>query len=228
LKADSETPENRFYSALKEMSQFACSKRGVTMKKMMAALALMGACVLAHADGSNWRFFAAVGLGSGGETITSGTITTIGTNRVIDFEVKPGDGVQYRVGVDYRIAGRLTLQGSIGYGVNDPMGMNGSLTFTTIPVEFLGFVNLTDALRIGGGLRNSSAEMKGTGLAAGWSGNGTYTSTPGSVLEAQYLAKLSSQRSQFGISLRYVAESFTHNSVTFNGNHYEIGAALYY
>jgi hypothetical protein len=203
------------------------------MKKMTVALVLVGVCALAHADGSNWRFYSALGMASGGETITSGTITTVGTNSQVNFKVKPADGLQFRMGVDYRILQRLTLQGAIGYGVSDPMGMNGSMTFTTIPVELLGFVNITDALRIGGGMRKTSAEMKASGVSATWSGVGTYTSTPGTVVEVQYLFPISSgqptyQRSQFGISLRYVTESFSHNSVTYDGNHYEVGMALYY
>jgi hypothetical protein len=198
------------------------------MKRVMAAAALVAACALAHADGSNWRFVAGVGFGSGGDTIASGSITTTGTNRVVDFDVKPGDGLQYRAGAEYRLADRVSLQASLGYSVSDPMGMNGSLTFTTVPVELLGFVNLTEAWRIGGGLRNSSAEMKATGVSANWSGAGTYTSSPGSVFEAQYLAKFGSQKSQFGGSFRYVSESFTHNSATFSGNHYELGLVLYY
>ena len=203
------------------------------MKKMTAALALTGVCALVHADGANWRFYSALGVASGGETITSGTITTVGTTSEVHFKVKPADGLQFRMGVDYRIFERLTLQGAIGYGASDPMGMNGSFTFTTIPVEFLGFLNITDALRIGGGVRKTSAEMKASGVAATFSGVGTYTSTPGTVFEVQYLFPISSgqptyQRSQFGISLRYVTESFSHNSVTYDGNHYEVGMSLYY
>lgn len=203
------------------------------MKKIMIGLAVACTCTFAQAEGSNWRFFAAAGLANGGDTIVSGTITTIGTNQVLPFEVKPGTGTQFRLGADYRLLDRLTVQGSIGRSVSDPMGMDGSLEFTTTPVEFLAFVNLTDALRIGGGLRKSHAEMTGSGKSAGWSGLGTYSSDQGSVFEVQYLfsdsgARLGSQKSQFGISLRLVKESFTHDSVTFNGDHREVGVSLYY
>ena len=203
------------------------------MKRAMTALALLAVCLLARADGSNWRFFAGLGIANGGESISSGTITNVSTGLQTPYDVRTGTGLQYRLGTDYRIAGRLTLQGSIGYSANDPMGNNGSLTFTTIPVEILGFVNLTEALRVGGGVRSTSAEMKGSGVSSGMSVIGTYASTVGTVAEAQYLFPLPNstpgyQNSRFGVSLRYVTESFTHNSQTYNGNHVELGMALYY
>ena len=203
------------------------------MKKMAVVLALMGVCALANAQASNWRFFAGLGIANGGETISSGNITNTTSGLQTPYDVKTAGGLQFRLGTDYRIAPRLTLQGSIGYSVNDPMGYNGSLTFTTIPVELLGFVNLTEAMRIGGGVRKTSAEMTATGVASNWPEVGTYSSTTGAVLELQYLFPISAgeagyQKSQFGVSLRYVTESFSHNSVTYSGNHYEIGMALYY
>ena len=203
------------------------------MNKLVVGLAVMSVCALAQAQNSNWRFFVGMGLSNGGETIASGTITTIGTTQVLPFEIQAGTGTQYRVGADYRLADRVTLQGSIGRSVSDPMGMNGSLTITLTPLELLGFVNITDALRIGAGVRKSSAEMSGTGISANWTGVGSYSSSGGSVVEAQYLfatseAKPGAQKSQFGISTRFVNESFKHNSVTFKGNTYEVGLALYY
>ncbi len=212
---------------------FLFFQTGVAMKKTVAGLTLLGVCFLAQAQPSKWRFFAGVGLSNGGETIMSGTITTIGTTQTLPFEIQAGTGTQYRLGADYRFADRLTLQGSIGRAVSDPMGMNGSLTFTVTPVELLGFVNITESLRIGAGLRKSYADMSGTGVSANWSGIGSYSSSGGSVVEAQYLFATSeampgAQKSQFGISGRWVNESFTHNTTTFKGNTYEIGLALYY
>jgi hypothetical protein len=203
------------------------------MRKVTLALALTGSCALANAEGSNWRLFAGFGFVNGGESISSGNITNTTTGNQTPYDVKTASGPQFRLGADYRIASRLTLQGSIGYSANDPMGYNGSLTFTTIPVELLGFVNLTDALRIGGGVRKTSAEMTATGVAANWPEVGMYSSNTGAVVEAQYLFPISAgqpgnQTSQFGVSLRYVAESFSHNAISYKGDHVEVGVALYY
>lgn len=77
------------------------------------------------------------------------------------------------------------------------MGMDGSLEFTTTPIEFLAFVNFFGELRIGGGVRKSFAEMTGSGKAAGWSGLGAYTSSQGSVVELQYLFSAADTNSKF-------------------------------
>jgi hypothetical protein len=203
------------------------------MRKVTLALALTAGCALANAQGSNWRLFAGLGLVNGGETISAGNITNTTTGNQTPYDVKTASGPQFRLGADYRIASRLSLQGSIGYSANDPMGYNGSLTFTTIPVELLGFVSLTDALRIGGGVRKTSAEMTGTGISSNWPEVGIYSSTTGAVVEAQYLFPISAgqpgyQSSQFGFSVRYVSESFSHNAISYKGDHVEVGMALYY
>lgn len=201
------------------------------MKRGLAALALMVSCACAQAEVSDWRFLASIGLAGGGEQITEGSITTVGTNNTRHFQINVGDGMQYRLGADYRLMGRLTLQASIGYSATAPMGMNGSLTFTTVPLEVLAFLDLGDSLRIGGGARKTQGDMKATGVSEGWIGAGPYDGSNGGVVELQYLSSRSTQdRTQFGVSLRYVTETFTHNrtGVQFNGNHYELAAALYY
>jgi opacity protein-like surface antigen len=201
------------------------------MKKTMMAVAIAAACACAQAEGSNWRAFASIGLAGGGEEITEGDIVQQGTNSSHHFQIKAGDGLQFRVGADYRLLPRLTLQGSVGYSNNAPMGYNGSLTFSTMPVELLAFVDLTDSLRIGGGARKTRADMKATGVAENWPEVGIYDSSAGSVVELQYLSALSARnKTQFGVSLRCVTETFTHSRTgfRFNGNHYELAAALYY
>ncbi len=201
--------------------------------KPMLALVLVATATLAQAQSSNWRFFAGVGVADGGETITSGTIVTDGTNKITPFTIKAGGGTQLRAGMEYRLMDRLSLQGSLGYVISDPMGYNGSLTFTAVPVEFMAFLNVTESFRVGAGVRKTTAEMRGTGVASAWTVNGSYSGSAASVVEAQYLfgsgdAKTSAQRTQFGISIRAVNETLTHEGFSINGNHYEVGAALYF
>ncbi len=201
--------------------------------KPILALLLIAGSAAANAQSPNWRFFAGVGVADGGETITSGTIVTEGSNKVTPYTIKAGGGTQLRVGMEYRLMERLSLQGSLGYIVSDPMGYNGSLIFTAIPVEFIAFLNLTESLRVGAGVRKTTGEMKGTGVASAWSVNGTYSGSAASVVEAQYLfgnteTKTNAPRTQFGISIRAVNETFAHDGLSINGNHYEVGAALYF
>lgn len=187
----------------------------------------------AHAEGSNWRFFGGLGLADGGDIISRGIIVQDGTNKELPFEIKTGGGTQYRAGVEYRLMDRLSVQGSVGVAVADPMGYNGSLTFSAVPVELMAFVNITEGARIGFGARKTTARLTGTGVASNWAELGDYESTGGVVVEAQYLfgnasARAGTERTQFGISLRVVDEKFTKNAVTIGGKHYEVGASLYF
>lgn len=200
------------------------------MKKRILATVLMLVCVLAHAEPSNWRFFGRFGTGFGGEKFASGNYS----NSSAYWEVGPGTGMKYALGADYRLAEKVTLQGSVGREVSTiPNAANGDLTFTRIPVELLGFYDLSRDFRLGGGLRYSTnPNMTGSGFAEGWSGLGGYEPSLGAVLEGQYLfvtpEKGSAGNGQFGLSLRYVSESFKKNGTTTSGDHYELGLVLYY
>ncbi|HXA46130.1 MAG TPA: hypothetical protein VNW52_00765 [Burkholderiaceae bacterium] len=203
------------------------------IKKILLAMSLIGICAAAHADESNWRFYAGIGMTDGGDTIIASNITVEPTGLVEPFEIKAGTTTEFRVGADYTIAKWLSVQASIGHADNAPTGNNGSLDFKTTPIELLAFLNVTDALRIGGGLRKTHAQMSGTGVVVGWPGLGSYSSTRGSVVEAQYLFGLSdaaagNRHNLFGLSVRAINETFTHDSVSFSGHHYEIGGAYYY
>jgi len=201
------------------------------MKRKITALAVMAGCACAHAESSNLRFLASIGLAGGGEEITRGDIVVQGTTTAHHFQINAGDGMQFRLGADYRLLGRLAIQASVAYSSNAPMGTNGSLTFTTIPVEVLAFVDITESIRLGGGARRTQADIKATGVAENWPEVGTYDSSGGGVAELQYLTRLSAQSTtQFGVSLRYVTEAFTHSRTgfRFNGDHYELAATLYF
>ena len=209
------------------------------MKQWVWGLALMGVGVASQAQqlqgeaSAPLRFFVGAGMAGGPDTIFSGTITTQGTTQVLPFQVTAGGGPQFRIGADYRLGDRITVQGAVGMYASEPMGINGSVTLSNNPVELLAFVNLTDAFRVGGGIRKSFARMAATGVAESWSGTGYYDSNVGSVAELQYLfasdeAKPGRSRAQFGVSARWVNETFTNNASSYSGNHYELGLVLYY
>lgn len=203
------------------------------MKKTAAALALAALAMGASAQESPWRFVAGLGYANGGEKIASGTITTIGTNHVVPYDIQAGTGFQFRLGAEYRLSDRVALQATLGHSSSDAMGIDGSYEFTVVPLELMGFVDVASGFRIGLGARQSSAELRGTGVAANSPVNGTFVSSQGAVLEVQYLfangtAPRSNAGPQFGISLRGVNETFTHTLGTLNGNHVELGVVVYY
>lgn len=208
----------------------------MNLKVLHAALFLsvsLAAPTAVLAQDNNWRIVAGLGLGGGAEKITSGTITNIDTNAVVPFEIRPGDGAQIRLGAEYALGADWAVQATVGHSAVAPMGMNGSLTFTTIPVEVIGFMNLGKGLRLGVGVRKAHAEMAGSGVASNSPVLGIYETSMGTVAEVQYLfadaaRSVSANRSQFGISARHVSETYQRNGYSFNGNHYEIGIVLYY
>lgn len=202
------------------------------MKKwMLIVLGVLSG--LAHADESPWRVYAAVGLSTGGETLASGTIVQDGTKKKVPFEIKPGTGIPVRLGAEYRISAPFALRAALERTGTDPMGYNGSLTFTNTAAELMGLFSITPSIRLGAGVRQSTGVLEGSGVASNLPVLGTYTSSGGTVLEAQYLfhtdaARPQSRQPQVGVTLRLVSESFNGNDTTLNGDHYEVGLALYF
>ena len=200
------------------------------MKKLIVCIAVVGASLAAHAQDSNWRFCGGLGAASGGEPIGSGNVVEEGTGKITPFTISPGDGIQKRVGFDYRLADRITLQASLGHMAQEPSGYNGAYDFTVVSAEFMGFVDVFAGLRLGAGLRKSSAELRGKGVVANSAVNGVFTSSGGVVAEMQYMffGADKPKGPQFGISLRAVSEKFNHTLGELNGDHKEIGLVVYY
>lgn len=202
------------------------------MKKWMLVV-VSAWCCLAHAQDAPWRVYVAAGLATGGDTVLSGAIVENGSNKTVPFEIKPGTGIPLRLGAEYRVSAPFALRASVGRMVTDPMGYNGSATFTSTSTELMGLYSLTNAIRLGAGVRQTTGVLQGTGVAANLSQLGTYTSTGGTVLEAQYLfytdpTQPQRRQPQIAATLRLVSESLSREGVTFNGDHYEAGLALYF
>ena len=73
-----------------------------------------------HAQDSAWRWYGAGGMSSGGDKIAAGTITVVGTNRTIPFEIRPGSAIPIRVGSEYRFTPDFALRASVGRAVPIP------------------------------------------------------------------------------------------------------------
>lgn len=203
------------------------------MKKKITGCIVALGCALAHADAGEWRFFGLLGTGLGGDAIAEGTYINTGGA----WAVKTGLGLQYKLGLDYRVAPKMTVQGSFGRQRSTTDASNGEISLTTHAVELMGFYDVSPSVRAGAGVRTLTlAEVSATGVANGFVAAGRYDSTPGAVLELQYVLDSTESRKgsgsgQFGISTRYVSETLTHssnNTPSKNGSHFEIGLFLYY
>jgi hypothetical protein len=199
------------------------------MKKLLLACALVLGAALAHADEpSKLRFVGRIGMGFGSAPLDSGSYIGGGT-----WDLSAGNGLKYAVGVDYRIAEKVTLQATVGKELSTVPAGNGDLTFNRTPVELLGFVDLGKDFRLGAGLRSSTnSSVSSSGAGNGYTSVGAWTSSVGAVVEGQYIidSKMTSGGSlgQFGVNLRLVSENFTKDSVTKSGDHYEVGLFLNY
>jgi len=196
------------------------------MKKLVVIAAALTCCMAAQAEESRVRFFGSVGAGFGGDELASGTYTNGNT-----FSIKAGNGATLAAGVSIPVSDLVDVQLSVGYQSTSTNASNGDISFKRYPVEALGFYKLNSNWRVGGGLRSATSAKLSTSGVAGMLGSYDFTPSVGVVLEAQYLFdKGANQRGQFGLSGRYVSESFEENSTKakFNGNHVGFSLVFYY
>jgi hypothetical protein len=207
------------------------------MRKFIAAglLALLSATASAQAP--TIRFYADLGYAQGGDPLVSAYWVN-GSGQVTGgVSLNAGDGYVMALGGDMRFADRWALQASLGYESKRVTAANANLIFDRYPVELLAFYDLTPRWRLGAGVRKAMYPfVTGTDAAQGWNGTGAYDSTPGPVVEAQYLfneAPLKTRGIVSGVHLRWIQESFSQtdsNGVlqTRKGDHAAIGIFFYY
>ena len=193
------------------------------MKNWLICFMLAAAATAAQAQAPAVRFVTSLGYSAGGDTLASGTYASGNT-----YSIDAGKGVTFAVGADFRLAEKVTLQAAIGHHQDGTNASNGEIAFKRTPIELLGFYEVTENLRLGGGLRKAqNAEVTATGAAAGISAAGSYESTLGAVLEAQYFFNSlrysnAEHKSLFGLGVRVVSESYQQNNSTAgskNGGH---------
>jgi hypothetical protein len=191
------------------------------MKKHFALGAVLAfASLCCHAEDLRpLHFVLGIGLTGGGEKLATVTYTNGDTQ-----DIRSGGLVHYFAGVDVRAAPWVSVQATIGYHIDSSAGAsNGSVRFTRVPVEALGYFHVNDRLRLGGGLRYvSSPELRGRGVASNVGDR--YDNTVGGVLEGEYKFT-----NWFGLKLRGVSETYKsrNNGVKANGDHVGLYAAFY-
>jgi hypothetical protein len=201
------------------------------MKKQLLACVLVCGSVLAHAqvqEPSKARFVGRIGMGFGSAALDSGFYTS-GSS----WELSSGNGLKYALGADYRIAKKITLQATVGKELSTVPASNGDLTFNRLPVELLGFLDVSKEIRLGAGLRKSTgAQVSSSGAGTGYPSVGTWDASLGGVLELQYILDTTERQTggpgQFGVNLRYVSETFTKGAVSKIADHFELGLFLNY
>ena len=191
------------------------------MKQLILGTALALASVCSQAQDGLRPIHAVLGIGltGGGETLANVTYTNGD-----DQDIRSGGLVHYYAGVDVRATPFLSFQGTLGYHVDSSAGAsNGSVRFTRIPIEALGYFHVSDNLRIGGGVRLvNSPKLKGRGVASNVSDS--FDNATGVIVEGEYFFTR-----WFGVKLRAVSESYRSKStgIKANGDHAGVYAAFY-
>jgi hypothetical protein len=187
------------------------------MKKPLAHLCIGTALALAslgaHAYDTSrpLRFVLGTGVTFGGEKLATVTYTN-GDEQ----DIRSGGLVAYYAGLDVRATELMSFQATIGYHVDTSAGAsNGSVRFTRVPVEVLGYFHVDDHIRLGGGVRLvGSPELKGRGVASNVQQK--YDNTTGVILEGEYAFTR-----WLGVKLRAVSESYrpSNGGARANGDH---------
>jgi hypothetical protein len=179
-----------------------------------AGLAALASTPALAADGL--RPVIGVAVTGGGETLATVRYTDGSTQNI-----KSGGLAHLFGGFEYR-SGALSMQANVGYHVDNTTGNNGSVRFSRMPIEVLGFWHASDTVRLGGGFRRAgTAKLSGSGAASGV-GNLSFTGKGGVVLQGDYFFGADNRASAY---LRYVIEDYTLGGSTVSGNHLGLGAA---
>ena len=183
-----------------------------------AALALAIATPSQAAEGL--RPVLGVDLTGGGETLIS--VEYNGGSR---RDISSGGLVHVFGGVEYTEPGAAwTLQATVGYHFDRASASNGSVSFSRVPFEVLGFWNANDNWRFGGGLRKAtSSQFDVSGVLNDYATDFNMRTSVGFVLQAEY------QFGQHGsVFLRYVDETYKSNYLVggeVDGSHGGLGFA---
>lgn len=167
-------------------------------KNVLAAAVLALAAVPSFAEG--FRPVIGVSLTGGGKTLVEVEYED-GPNR----KISSGGLTHVYGGFEYRApAANFAVQTTLGYHFDRADADNGSLSFSRVPLEVLGFWHVNDNVRLGGGLRkafNSRFETSGVGSYV--SSDFNMRSSVGFVLQGEYLFT-----EHHSIFLRYVNENY--------------------
>lgn len=165
------------------------------------------------------RFTVGMGITGGGDKLAV-THFTDGTSQ----RIHAGGLVAFVGGVDYRIGQRFSVQGNVGFHVDNSTAENGDVHFRRFPVELLGYFHISPQWRIGGGVRFvSGAKLSASGAAGDDDLN--FDNTTGTVLETEYMFS-----NAMGVKLRAVTEKYkvTDFPLEIKGNHIGVYGNFYF
>lgn len=143
------------------------------------------------------RFVFGAGLTAGGDKIA-----TAFYEDDTDLSIKGGDSIALQLGVDYRVNPQISVQGTVGYHVDQLNARNGHMRFDRFPLELLGYYHVSEKVRVGGGLRYVTNVAFSSGGASDV-GDYDFTDSTGAVAEIEY-----AYSPRIGFKLRYANDKY--------------------
>jgi hypothetical protein len=163
------------------------------------------------ADG--WRPVIGTTLTGGGETLATVRYTDGSTQKV-----RSGGLIHIFGGIEYQAAD-FAVQATLGYHVDDTSARNGSVRFSRLPIEVLGFWRPSERVRLGGGGRIATNPEVSSSGAASSVGEATFDSKLGLVLQGEYVV----WSDRASVLMRYVVEDYGSGREKISGNHVGVG-----
>jgi hypothetical protein len=195
------------------------------MKKFILAMAAlyatMGASQAQTAPvapaSSPFSFVAGVGGSVGGDELADAQFTKSPLVRM-----NAGGGLYLTAGANYRLNPQFSIQGTLNFHTNTSSAGDRDMKFQRFPIEMLAYYHVSNAWRIGGGVRYvTSAELSGSGVVGS---NLKFDNTASGVVEAEYF-----WTPKFGMKMRYVNETFKAAGYRdVKANHFGISGNYYF
>jgi hypothetical protein len=179
----------------------------------VAAAAGLVAVATPAAAADGWRPVIGTTLTGGGETLATVRYTD-GTTQ----KVRSGGLIHLFGGIEYQSAD-FAVQATLGYHVDDTSARNGSVRFSRLPIEVLGFWRASERVRLGGGARIATSPEVSSSGAASSVGDVTFDSKLGLVLQGEYVV----WSDRASVLMRYVVEDYGSGREKISGNHVGVG-----
>lgn len=141
-----------------------------------------------------------------------------------DQTIHAGGLVAFTGGIEYRFNPRFSLQGNVGFHVDNSTASNGDVHFRRYPVELIGYFHASPKWRMGGGVRHvTNVRLKSSGAIGGY--DVQFDDTTGVLAEVEYMFSPNA-----GVKMRVARETYTvsNTNIKVDGNHVGIFGNFYF
>lgn len=127
------------------------------------------------------HFVVSMGFTLGGDELAT-TEFTDGTSET----VHSGGLVAFSGGVEHRINQQFSVQGNVGFHVDNSTAENGDVHFRRYPIELIGYYHVAPKWRIGGGVRHvTNVRLKSSGVIGGM--DVQFDNATGALFEVEHM-----------------------------------------